>query len=78
MLSRLLSTAEGVSIESSDKGDWDFVPGRELELSEALATAYSELVVLALLGLPIVGLSRMSYFLANCEALEAARWPRGL
>lgn len=73
MLSRLLSTAGGVSMESSDKGDWEFVPEREFELSEALATEYSELEVPALLELPIVGLSLMSYFLANCEALEAAR-----
>lgn len=42
-------------MESSDKGDWEFVPGREIELSEAIATEYSELEVPALLEFAIVG-----------------------
>jgi hypothetical protein len=65
-------------MEPSDKGDCEFVPGREVELSEALAIEYNELDVPALLEAPVIESSRMSYLLANWDALDAARWPRGL
>jgi hypothetical protein len=47
-------------MEPSDKGDCEFVPGREVELSEALAIEYNELDVPALLEVPVIESSRMS------------------
>jgi hypothetical protein len=65
-------------MESSDRGDCEFVPGREVELSEALATEYSELEVPALLEFSVAVLCLISYFLVGCDAFDAARCPRGL
>jgi hypothetical protein len=64
-------------MESSDRGDCEFVPGREVELSEALATEYSELEVPALLEFSVAVLCLISYFLVGCDAFDAARCPRG-